>query len=145
MVNILLISGMKPRLWLSKCWKWVSLMLKTRLALYEHGRLHGCPRKFRFFCDRWLFPSFRSSSWQALLQTERLCNLISVSHNTSYNLRSSTNHNLAILKRPKTNYLQNPFGYSSRMVWNGIPINIQKSPSINAFKSNFKLFLQTSQ
>ena len=47
LVNILLISGMKPRLWLSKCWKYVSLMLKTRLAIYEHGRLHSCPRKFR--------------------------------------------------------------------------------------------------
>jgi len=74
-----------------------------------------------------------------------MCNLISVSHNTSYNLRYSTNHNLAILKRPKTNYLQNTFGYLSRMVWNGIPLNIKKSPSINAFKANFKLFLQNSQ
>ena len=74
-----------------------------------------------------------------------MCSLISVSHNTSYNLRSSTNHNLAILKRPKTNHLQNTFGYSSRMVWNGIPLNIKKSSSINAFKAKFKLFLQNSQ
>ena len=45
-------------------------------------------------------------------------NLISMSQNSSYNLRSSTNHNLAILKRPKTSYmyLQNTFGNSSRMV-----------------------------
>jgi len=75
---------------------------------------------------------------------KNMCNIISVSHNTSYNLRSSTNHNLAILKRPKTNYLQNTFGYSSR-VWNGIPLNIKKSPSVNALKANFKLFLQNSQ
>ena len=34
-----------------------------------------------------------------------MCNLISLSHNTSYNLRSSTNQNLAILKQPKTNLL----------------------------------------
>ena len=74
-----------------------------------------------------------------------MCKLISVSHNTSYNLRSSTNHNLAILERPKTNYLRNTFGHSIRMVWNGIPLNIKKSLSINAFKFNFKLFLQISQ
>jgi len=64
-------------------------------------------------------------------------NLISMSQNTSYNLRSSTNHNLAILKCPKTNCLQNTFGYPSRMVWNGIPLNIKKSPSINVFKVQF--------
>jgi len=33
-VNILLISRMKRRLWLSKCWKCVNLMLNTRLAIY---------------------------------------------------------------------------------------------------------------
>jgi len=71
-------------------------------------------------------------------------NLLSMSQNSSYKVRSSTNH-LAILKRLKTNYLQNTFGYSSRMVWNGIPINIKKSPRIIAFKANFKLLLQNSQ
>jgi len=48
-VNFLLISGMKPRLWLCKSWKCVSLMLKTRLAIYEHRRLHSCPKKLSLF------------------------------------------------------------------------------------------------
>jgi len=41
----------EPPLRLSKCWTCVILMLKTCLAIYEHGRVHSCPRKFSF-CDR---------------------------------------------------------------------------------------------
>ena len=87
---------------------------------------NDCPDDQYLNCSNYN-PAFKILNGQTPIY---MCNLISVSHNTSYNLRSSTNHKLAILKRPKTNYLQNTFGYSSRMVWNGIPLNIKNNHQI---------------
>ena len=49
----------------------------------------------------------------------------SINHNLNPG-QSAPLHNLAILMRPKTIYLQNTCGYLSRMVWSSIPPNVKK-------------------
>ena len=54
----------------------------------------------------------------------------------TYNLRES-DFSLAI-PQPRTNYCKRSLSYSGAVLWNGLPLDIRQSPSLNVFKSKIK-------
>ena len=69
-----------------------------------------------------------------------LSDLIILTQNENYSLRSMTQEHLA-LPRPRTNYLKDTFGYKGASEWNSIPHDIRQSKSINSFKRSLKDYL----
>ena len=74
------------------------------------------------------------------LSPKYITNLIPLSVNNNYNLRSSARSDIAH-KKHKTNYLKQSFGYSSRTIWNNIPLDIRNAKSLSAFKVKYKVYL----
>ena len=64
-------------------------------------------------------------------------NLLTISQNKSYNLRSSVNRNL-ITPYCKSDYFKASFTYLSVKVWNKIPTNIRCISSLTQFKISLK-------
>ena len=56
----------------------------------------------------------------------------------TYNLRES-DFSLAI-PQPRTNYCKRSLSYSGAVLWNGLPLDIRQSPSLNVFKSKIKTY-----
>ena len=69
-----------------------------------------------------------------------ISNLITITENKNYNLRSSSNMDIIHLK-PKTDYLKQSFSYSGMQIWNNIPVHIRLCSTLNSFKSNFRAHL----
>ena len=66
---------------------------------------------------------------------------ISLSNNSSYNLRSKSHRDIVLFSTPRTNYFKDTFQYNSMRIWNSIPTNIRNANSLNSFKTNFKTYL----
>ena len=62
--------------------------------------------------------------------------------NKQYELRSSTKGDLKTIAC-KTNYLKNSFSYSSKTIWNKIPLHIRNLPTIYKFKKQLKQYLHS--
>ena len=56
----------------------------------------------------------------------------------TYNLRGS-DFSLAILQ-PRTNYCKRSLSYSGAVLWNGVPLDIRQSISLDAFKYKLKKY-----
>lgn len=84
-----------------------------------------------FKCQKNLFPDYMSD-------------LLSVSQNENYKLRSSTRRDL-ILPKFKTNYMKDTFMYKSSHIWNFLPQNIRQINSLNSFKHNLRTFILKMQ
>ena len=67
--------------------------------------------------------------------------LMTISNNKSYNLRSNLRNDIALSNRPRTNYLKDTFSYFSMNIWNSIPLDIRKSKQLKNFKVNYKAHL----
>ena len=70
--------------------------------------------------------------------------LINITNNSNYNLRSVTNRNIIYLK-PKTNFLKQSFSYSCIKTWNDLPVKIRNSKSLTIFKQSMKAYLFIDQ
>ena len=70
--------------------------------------------------------------------------LINITNNSNYNLRSVTNKNIIYLK-PKTNFLKQSFSYSCIKTWNDLPVKIRNSKSLTIFKQSMKAYLFIDQ
>ena len=70
--------------------------------------------------------------------------LINITNNSNYNLRSVTNKNIIYLK-PKTNFLKQSFSYSCIKTWNDLPVKIRNSKSLTTFKQSMKAYLFIDQ
>ena len=75
---------------------------------------------------------------------EYISDLIQISQNNRYTLRSTSKQNLATATC-KTNIKQQSFQYISVQVWNSIPMTIRMSKSLNTFKFKFKHHLLSLQ
>ena len=71
--------------------------------------------------------------------------LLKLSCNTAYNLRSKTNKDIVLFSTPRTNYYKDTFEYYGMTTWNSIPISIRNLEKIDSFKSNYKQFLLQKQ
>jgi len=70
-----------------------------------------------------------------------MTDILSVSKNDHYSLRSVKHNDLVLTKKPKTQCFKNSFSYYSISIWNEIPCNIRNSPSINSLKSLYRNYL----
>ena len=61
-----------------------------------------------------------------------------LSDTLTYNLRES-DFSLAI-PQPRTNFCKRSLSYSGAVLWNGLPLDICKSLSLDVFKRNFKSY-----
>ena len=66
--------------------------------------------------------------------------LINITNNSKYNLRSVKNKDIIYLK-PKTNFLKQSFSYSCIKTWNDLPVTIRESKSLTIFKKSMKEYL----
>ena len=71
-------------------------------------------------------------------------NLLIVSNNDNYNLRSKTIRNLQI-QNFNTDYFKQSFTYLSVKVWNKLPINIRTSSNLKSFKKSLKSHMLLNQ
>ena len=67
--------------------------------------------------------------------------IVRLSSNDTYSLRSSTHQNLSIKHKPRTNLYRDTFAFYSMRIWNDIPISIRSSSSLNSFKNSYKCHL----
>jgi hypothetical protein len=51
--------------------------------------------------------------------------LMTLSDNKIYNLRSRSRKDKVLWTRPKTNYIKETFSYYGMNIWNNIPLNIR--------------------
>ena len=70
-----------------------------------------------------------------------LSELLTLSNNDNYSLRSMNNCDLVVKRKYRTNLYQDSFTSFSMKIWNDIPTSIRKSYSLHTFKNNFKLYL----
>ena len=75
---------------------------------------------------------------------EYLNEVIALTKNTTYSLRSATNKDIASVNY-KTNCGKKTFAYFTRIVWNAIPISIRKYSSLASFKHMYKDYLIKNQ
>jgi len=66
--------------------------------------------------------------------------LLTLSSNERYQLRSFTKTNLTIPKS-KTNFLKKVFSHTACKVWNEIPVTIGSTSSVSTFQRNLKQYL----
>ena len=67
--------------------------------------------------------------------------LVTVSDNNVYMLRSMAHKDIVLQTRPRTNYMKSSFTYYSRIVWNSIPLEIRESKIFNTYKMKVKQYL----
>ena len=76
------------------------------------------------------------------LSPEYISNLLTLSSNNTYCLRSTDMINKKIIvPKPRTNYLKTSFSFSSVAIWNSIPSYIRSIPTLVSFKRNYKKYL----
>jgi hypothetical protein len=66
--------------------------------------------------------------------------LLTFAKNEHYNLRSSENKDLFVVK-PRTNYIKNTFAYKAMKIWNNLPTYIKCQDKLPAFKHALKGYL----
>jgi len=66
--------------------------------------------------------------------------LLQFAFNKQYELRSSTKGDLKTIAC-KTSYLKKSFSYSSKTIWNKIPLHIRNLPTIYKFKKTVEAIL----
>lgn len=69
-----------------------------------------------------------------------ITDLINLSNNKTYHLRSITNIDITTPYQ-RTNYMKRSFQNRSAAIWNNIPLNIKQSRSVYSFKKSLKLYL----
>ena len=74
-----------------------------------------------------------------------LSDLVTVSNNVSYNLRSKSHRDIVLFSTPRTNYLKDTFKFNGMKIWNSIPYNIRNCNNISSFKTSYKKYLFESQ
>jgi hypothetical protein len=77
------------------------------------------------------------------LAPQYLHDLIEITQNTSYNLRSNS---MQYLVHPKLNteFMKKTFSYSGMIIWNEVPISIKILNNLNLFKKAYKQHLLTT-
>ena len=127
-------------------------MLQKKAARIILGASMRTPSKDLFTQLRWLSFDNRFHYHTALLIYKSLNNLtpkyikgiISLSNNSSYNLRSATRHDITN-STYKTSFKKNAFSYASTEVWNKVPTFIREAKTIHTFKKQFKNYLLDKQ
>ena len=115
--------------------------LQKRAARIILNESFKAPSRFMFDQLSWLPLSQRFKYQIGILVYKALnnvgpfyfCNLVRMSGNDKYNLRSVSNRNLANSK-PNTSYLTRTFGYIGMNVWNNLPSEIRKKSTLSQFK-----------
>ena len=137
-------------IWLNGNGKEITKLLKiqkraSRIMLNKSATTSSAP----LFKDlKWLTFNQRNNYNTAVLIYKALNNLtpsyikdlLVISTNSYYSLRSSSNKDIKTLKA-RTKYYRNSFTYKSREIWNNIPLNIRNANSFNTFKANYKKLL----
>lgn len=69
--------------------------------------------------------------------------LMTLSDNKIYNLRSRSRKDIVLWTRPKTNYIKDTFSYYGMNIWNNIPLNIRyvNVNNLKCFKEKYKAYL----
>ena len=67
--------------------------------------------------------------------------VITISKNQSYTLRSQTNNDLTLPYIPRTNYGKNTFTFYGMRVWNELPLEIRNISNNKTFKNRVKYHL----
>jgi hypothetical protein len=67
--------------------------------------------------------------------------LMTLSDNKIYNLRSRSRKDIVLWTRPKTNYIKDTFSYYGMNIWNNIPLNIRNANNLKCFKEKYKAYL----
>jgi len=70
-----------------------------------------------------------------------MSDIITVSTNNKYSLRSVLHNDLVLKHKPKTKYTKDSFNHYSMTVWNEIPIEIGNAATIKSFKYFYKKYL----
>ena len=70
-----------------------------------------------------------------------MSDIITVSTNNSFSLRSVLRNDLVLKHKPKTRYIKDSFNYNSRTIWTEIPIEIRNAANIKSFKFFYKKYL----
>ena len=70
-----------------------------------------------------------------------MSDIITVSTNNNYPLRSVLHNDLVLKHKPKTKYTKDSFNHYSMTVWNEIPIEIRNAATIKSFKYLYKKYL----
>jgi len=70
-----------------------------------------------------------------------MSDIITVSTNKRYSLRSVLRKDLVLKHKPKTKYIKDSFNYYSMTVWNEIPIKMKNAANIKLFKLFDKKYL----
>jgi len=73
-----------------------------------------------------------------------MSDIITVSTNNSYSLRSVPRNDLVLKHKPKTKYIKDLFNYYSMTVWNKIPIEIRSAANIKINKLFYKKYLSNT-
>jgi hypothetical protein len=63
--------------------------------------------------------------------------LMTLSDNKIYNLRSNSRNDIVSWTRPKTNYIKDTFSYHGMDIWNNIPLNIHYVDNLKCFKEKY--------
>ena len=71
-----------------------------------------------------------------------MTDLMTISNNKIYDLRSSSRKDIALYTIPKTKYVKDTFSYFSMKIWNDIPLNIRNLESLKYFKEQYKNYLK---
>lgn len=67
--------------------------------------------------------------------------LLTISNNQKYNLRSISHGNLISSYKPRTNYFNDTFQFNAMVIWNSIPLTIRRKTKLPIFKKCFKKYL----
>jgi len=70
-----------------------------------------------------------------------MTDIITVSTNNNYSLRSVLHNDLIPKHKPKTKYIKDSFNHYSMTVWNEIPIEIRNAANIKSFKLFYKKYM----
>ena len=94
-------------------------------------------KRIDYFTGLMIFKSLNN------LTPSYISNLINIASNPIYNLRSSSNMDIAHFN-PRTNYFKQTFRYTAMQLWNSLPLYIRQIHSISSFKLQFKHLLNSS-
>jgi len=125
------------------------LILQKRAAKLILNKPIRTPTDGLFKQLKWLTFTDRCKYHTALLVYKTLnhmspsymSDIITVSTNNSYSLRSVLRYDLVLKHKHKTKYIKDSFNYYSMTVWNEIPIEIGNSANIKSFKLFYKKYL----
>jgi len=119
------------------------LILQNRAAKLILDKPIRTPTDGRFKHLKWLTFTDSCKYHTAILVYKTLnymahscmSDIITVSTNNSYSLRSVLRNNLVLKHKPKTKYIKDSFNYYSMTVWNEILIEIRTAANIQSLNS----------